>query len=308
MLDAAFYRKVVELENRFGKPGARVMNSLQTNAYRISNELAELLGRFRFLVGVSLDGPQEIHDRFRKNRKGSGSYLRTLEGIERLRGHRVDLNVLVAVNSGNVDNPSGLYRFLVDLGIQHQQYIPIVELSPGGEPLPYSITPNQWGRFLIGLYDSWAPDAGKISIRYFDALIDKLAVDAAAMCSMAANCCHYFVVEYNGDVFPCDFFVEPSWRVGNINESSWDQMLVSAVYRKFGRQKSDWSADCEACPYLSLCAGDCLKYRTGSGSWLCSGYRQFFDHALPGFQRLARRIARQRSQELVHHAASGSRS
>jgi len=232
-----------------------------------------------------------------------------MAGIERLQRHEVDFNVLVAVSSANVENPHELYRFLSSLGIRYQQYVPIVELDQKGQPHPYSVNSEQWAGFLIGLFDSWLPDAERTSIRFFDAILHKLILDLSLVCTMSTNCCHYFVVEHNGDIFPCDFFVEKAWKIGNINENNWDQLVHSPLYKRFGQQKANWSVHCAACAYLSLCGGDCMKHRLGASalpgslSWLCSGYKRFFDHALPGFQRLARRIKRRQSQELIHGSA-----
>jgi uncharacterized protein len=309
LLGVEFFRKVVEQQSRFGRPGSIVANGLQTNATMITGELAELLGEYHFLVGVSLDGPEEIHNTYRKNRNGTGSYKRVIEGIELLRKHHVEFNVLVAVNAANVPMARRIYTFLLDLGVHYHQYIPIVEFDEAGRPLPFSIDGPRWGGFLNSLFEAWYPDAGRVSIRLFDGILTYLVEGSRILCTMGEDCRQYFLVEHNGDVYPCDFFATPELRLGNITEADWGGLLASRRYEAFGRQKSDWNDDCESCPYLELCMGDCLKHRFYGApevrtdparlSWLCSGWKLFYESCLPGFRRIARRIQRQRSRELT---------
>jgi len=308
-----FFRKVVESQSRHGRPGSVVANGLQTNATLITDELAGLLAEYRFLVGVSLDGPQEIHDTYRKNRKGSGTYRRVIRGIELLKKHQVAFNVLVAVNAANVGRAREVYRFLLDLGVLFHQYIPIVEFDASGQPLPFSIRDEQWGRFLNEIYDEWLPDAGRVSVRHFDAILTYLVEGSPVICTMGRDCRQYFLVEHNGDVYPCDFFVRPDLLLGNIMETDWQALAESPRYQAFGRQKSIWNPECDRCPYLEFCLGDCLKHRLYGDadsrrlSWLCKGWKMFYQHSLAGFERISRRIKRQRSRELEAHLAASAR-
>jgi uncharacterized protein len=309
LMGVEFFRKVVELQSRYGRPGSIVSNGLQTNATMISDELAGLLAEYRFLLGVSLDGPEEIHNTYRKNRKGVGSFTRVVEGIEHLNKHRVEFNILVAVNSANVGMAGRIYRFLLDLGIRYHQYIPIVEFDELGRPLPFSIDGLQWGAFLRELFEAWYPDAGRVSIRLFDAILSYLVDGSRILCTMGGDCRQYFLVEHNGDVYPCDFFATPELLLGNIVETDWNTLMASPRYEAFGRQKSQWNEACEDCPVLDLCMGDCLKHRFYGApgarhdprrlSWLCSGQKLFYESCLPGFQRIARRIQRRRSRQLA---------
>ncbi len=313
LMGVEFYRQAVELQSRHGRPGAIVANALQTNATLITEEAARLFSAYRFLVGVSLDGPQELHDRYRRGRKGNGSYRRALRGIELLMKHRVEVNVLVAVHAGNVGRPREVYRFLADRGMSFHQYIPIVEFDERGNPLPFSIRAEQWGAFLEGIYEQWLSDGGKVSVRLFDAILAHLVGQEPLLCSMGRDCRQYFVVEHNGDLYPCDFFVRPELRLGNILDTDWPILLDSPRYRDFGRQKSLWNERCQACPHLELCQGDCLKHRLYADgdprrlSWLCAGWKAFYDQSLPGFKRIARRIQRQRSRELEARLAASAR-
>jgi len=316
LMGVEFFQRVVELQTRYGRPGSIVANGLQTNATMITDELARLLAEYRFLLGVSLDGPEEVHNTHRKNRKGAGSYKRVIEGIELLNKHRVELNILVAVNNANVTMARSIYSFLLDMGIRYHQYIPIVEFDEQGRPLPYSIDGPQWGAFLKELFEVWYPDAGRVSVRLFDALLTYLVEGSRILCTMGRDCRQYFLVEHNGDVYPCDFFAAPELRLGNLLETDWSDLLESPRYEAFGRQKSQWNEACESCPFLELCMGDCLKHRfyaapparsdPGSLSWLCSGWKIFYESCLPGFRRIARRIQRQRTRELETHLASSA--
>lgn len=314
LMGVEFYRQVVELQSRHGSPGATVANALQTNATLITEEMARFFSAYRFLVGVSLDGPQELHDRYRRNRKGNGSYRRVLRGIELLMKHRVEVNVLVAVHAGNVDKPREVYRFLVGKGMSFHQYIPIVEFDERGDPLPFTILPEQWGAFLEGIYEQWLSDGGKVSVRLFDAILARLVGQEPVMCSMGRDCRQYVLVEYNGDIYPCDFFVRPELRLGNILDVDWQILLDSPRYRDFGLRKSLWNERCQVCPYLELCHGDCPKHRLYTDgdpsrlSWLCAGWKAFYDRSLSGFQRIARRIQRKRSRELEARLAASARS
>ncbi len=314
LMGVQFFRRVVELQSRYGRSGSVVSNGLQTNATMITDELAELLAEYRFLIGVSLDGPEEIHNTYRKTRKGSGSYERVIKGIELLRRHRVEFNVLVAVNAANVGMAGHIYTFLRDMDIRYHQYIPIVEFDEQGRPLPFSIDGPQWGAFLKDLFEVWYPDAGRVSVRLFDAILSYLVEGSRIMCTMGGDCRQYFLVEHNGDVYPCDFFATPELLLGNLMETDWTTLLSSRRYEEFGRQKSQWNRECEGCPFLQLCMGDCLKHRFYGApevrsdpsrlSWLCSGWKLFYESCLPGFQRIARRIQRQRSRQLQAHLAS----
>jgi uncharacterized protein len=332
LMGVEFFRKVVELQSRYGRRGAVVANGLQTNATRITDELAAVFARYRFLVGVSIDGPAELHDASRKAPGGGGSFERVMEGVALLQRHRVTFNALVAVSKANVERVEEVYRLLVERGIVHHQYIPIVEFADDGTPLPFSVGPDEWGRFLLRLYDLWYPDRYTVSVRHFDAVLARLVDGTETICTMSRDCRSYFLVEHNGDVYPCDFFVEPSWRLGNIHQSGWRELAGSDLYREFGLRKRQLHPECPECPYLELCAGDCIKHRVplsakvpapggaampgaekGSGSAaaaveatadpralsrLCSGWKAFYGQALPGFRRLAREIQRQRSRAL----------
>ncbi len=184
------------------------------------------------------------------------------------------------------------------------QYIPCVEFDEKGEFEPHAINAEEWGHFLCELYEQWYPnDAYNVSIRYFDAILGKMVDGASAVCTMADNCCQYFVVEYNVDVYPCDFFVEARYKLGNIMEDSREKLLHLSDYQNFGSQKKEWHPQCSTCEVLSLCAGDCLKHRVSTEfdaknlSRLCEGWKRFYEYTQEGFAKLSDSIKEQRALE-----------
>jgi len=323
LMGIGFFENVVALQKKYGKAGAVVGNGLQTNATLIDDSLASFFGRYNFLLGVSLDGPEKLHNTYRVSPRGRGTHERAVKSIQTLKKHDVEFNILTAVSSANVKKASEIYHYFLDNNLFFQQYIPIVEFGDNGEALPFSIQGGEWGEFFCTLFDEWAKsDIRRVSIRLFDAVLNLLVDGVRVVCTMGSNCCQYFVVEYNGDIYPCDFFVDSNKLLDNICSSDWQQLLESPVYRNFGAQKSRLNSKCIECPYLQLCAGDCLKYRfyPSSGelrssraagkrtesaeverpdrlSWLCEGWKMFYEHSLPTFRRMAREVQRTRERE-----------
>jgi uncharacterized protein len=292
-----FFSKTVELQKKYGAPGSRISNSVQTNATLMTDQMAALFAKYHFLVGCSLDGPQDIHDRYRKTVKGNPTHEAVINGIRILQRHHVAFNILTLVSRANVHQAKEVYHYLKKMGFFHHQYIPCVEFDEHRNLMPFAITGDQWGRFLCDLFDAWYPkDLSRVSIRNFESILSKKINGTPDVCVMGDNCCSYFVVEYNGDVYPCDFFVDPSLKLGNIMETSWEEMFHSPVYRKFGALKKQWNPKCTVCDHLDFCAGDCLKNRLYNDnlpqniSWLCPGLTAFFTHTQKKFDTLAEKI------------------
>lgn len=313
LMGRAFFRRITELQERFGRRGALVSNGLQTNGTLLSDELAAHLGLYHFLVGLSIDGTEEIHDTNRKRPSGRGSYRDVMRGLEILRRHSVDFNVLTVVSAANVDRADEVYDHLLSLDVRYHQYIPCVEFDPSGNPLPYTITGKQWGDFLLRIFERWVSgDTERVSVRHFDSILSLLIGGEPGSCVLARSCNQYFVVEWNGDVYPCDFFVEPEKRLGNIVEQRWEELGLSPVYREFAGRKARWSSECARCPFLRFCAGDCPKMRyrfgedPGSLSWLCEGWKSFYRQTLPEFKRLARTVRRRRIEAAAMSRGSGA--
>jgi uncharacterized protein len=292
-----FFRKVTHFQKKYGHFGAVVGNGLQTNATLISDEMAKHFGRYHFLLGCSLDGPTEIHDRYRRTIGGKPSHADALRGIETLKRNKVEFNILTLVSESNVTRAEKVYRYLGGRGYYYHQYIPCVEFDTDGKLLPFSITGKEWGDFLCTLFDVWySKDTRRVSIRLFDSILFKMVEGSANVCHMARNCCQYFVVEYNGDIYPCDFFVEKPLRLGNVMDTPWKEVLSSKIYRSFGVQKAQWNKACQGCDCLDLCGGDCLKHRIWEGhpsqklSWLCAGWSQFIRYTRGRFESLAEEV------------------
>jgi uncharacterized protein len=296
LMGLEFFKKVVALQEKYGA-GKVISNSLQTNGTLLDDTFAQFLAKYKFLVGISLDGGADIHNTYRNRIDQSGSHEAVIKGIECLERNKVDYNVLTLVNSANVGRAKEVYQYLCDMGIHYHQYIPCTEFDDQGNLLPFAITGEQWGQFLCELFDEWIKrDAYKVSIRAFDAIINFMVNGSYSVCHMAGNCCQYFVVEYNGDIYPCDFFVEEEKKLGNLFDHTWDELQKSDKYYEFGQKKTEWNSICSSCRHLTYCSGDCLKHRIYSGnspdnmSWLCSGWKAFYDHALPTIKELAESI------------------
>jgi uncharacterized protein len=302
LMGVAFFKKVVNLQMQYGAPGALVCNGFQTNATLITDELAEFLAQYKFLFGVSLDGPAQLHDHYRKTRSGAPSHAAVLKGIERLQRYGVEYNVLALVNDSTVKQPRSIYGYFKNLGLLHQQYVPCVEFDAAGQLMPYSVTAQEWGEFLCELFDRWiSDDVGRVSIRLFDSILEYLVSGKRNSCTMGTDCRQYFVVEYDGSVYLCDFFVRDELRLGNIHSNGWRELLQAAAYRRFGLEKTNFCSECRSCSWLEFCQGDCQKFRpratseVNARSVLCEGWQAFYSHALPRLRPIAEEIRKQRA-------------
>lgn len=292
-----FFKRITEFQKKYARHGSQIANGLQTNATLINDAMAEHFAQNNFLLGCSLDGPPEIHNHYRKFPSGKPSHAAVMSGIEILRRHRVEFNILILVSKANVLKAKTVYRYLADQGFYHHQYIPCVEFNHDGKPLPFSISGEEWGRFLCEIFDCWYPrDIHNVSIRHLDAILNKRIYGIESVCYLSRNCCQYFVVEYNGDIYPCDFFVDKGLLIGNISDTTWEKALSSPIYQNFGSQKSTLSQDCQECSYLDWCMGDCQKYRVDMQgqlpgiSHLCAGWRHFFNHSKERIEALENRV------------------
>lgn len=290
-----FFKEAVSLQNHYRSNGAQIVNVLQTNGTLLHEEWAAFLARYRFLVGISLDGPESVHNTYRLNTNNSGSYKQVLSGLNQLKRYRVEYNTLTLVSRSNVSTPLEIYRFLRDeIGSRFHQYIECVEYTKHHTTAPFSITATEWGDFLCTIFDEWYQnDREQITVRLFDSILSKLLDNSINMCSLGMDCRHYLVVEHNGDLFPCDFYVTPELKIGNIHQDRWGTVTDSESYGSFGIRKSRLHQECTDCPYLVICAGDCQKNRaiakgsTVPKSVLCKGWLQFYNHTFSRFQKLA---------------------
>lgn len=298
LMGLEFFEKVVALQKKYGH-GKHVSNSLQTNGTLIDEDMAKFFKKHNFLLGISLDGLAEYHDTYRLDVGHKGTHHKVKSTLDLLDEIGVEYNILTLVNHKNVKHPKEVYGYLKENGYFYQQFIPCVEFDEEGNHLPFSITGKEWGQFLVGIFNCWIKDdTRRISIRNFDAIMNKMVSGEINMCTMGGNCCQYFVVEHNGDVYPCDFFVEKERRLGNLTETSWEEFQNSDLYKDFGKVKNQWPKKCSRCPYLFYCSGDCIKHRhynnkTEQLSWLCEGWKYFYKQTLKQFRDLTKSFLRE---------------
>ncbi len=298
-----FFEKLVELQKRYGRDGQNVSNALQTNAIVIDEGWCDLFREYNWLLGVSCDGPQEIHDLYRFNKGGRGTWKQVMKGIETLRKKNVEFNILCVLSQANVDKPKELYRFFFkELGLDNVQYIPLSEFHPDGSRMPFTITPEQYGKFLCETFDLWWPDRRKNRIRFFDNLAEALAGIKPGTCTMHDTCDSYLVVEYNGDIYPCDFFVESSWKLGNINLDSWSEIARRKRRYEFSQVKTIPHEECQKCEYRSVCKQGCPKFRHAPNrnfadlDYFCQSYKMIYSKAVgPLKKEVEKLMARQQA-------------
>ncbi len=291
-----FFEALVDLQKRHGRNGHSVSNSIQTNGILLDRAWCELFRAYNFLVGLSLDGPEDVHDRYRLNKAGHPTWAKVVEGVEVLRSAQVEFNVLCVVSKANVTRARDLYRFFQKLGIRHLQFIPLAEFEADGTPAPFTISAEEYGRFLCEIFDLWWPERRQRSIRFFENIAESLAGQRPSTCTMHTSCDSYVVVEYNGDVYPCDFFVESQWRLGNIELDSWPEISRRQRRLRFAEKKAVPHAECAVCEYSNICHGGCPKLRHAPKQrfddldWFCGSYKTIFAKAVPALEREVRQI------------------
>jgi uncharacterized protein len=285
----SFYQRAVALQRQYGQ-GRHIDNCLQTNGTLLTDEWCTFLHNNHFLVGLSLDGPEPLHDHYRRTRGGGPSWHQVMRAVQLLQQHDVEWNAMATVNAFNADHPQAFYRFFKTIGCQFLQFTPVVERTADGQPAHYAVSPQQWGRFLCGVYDEWVlNDVGQVFVQTFDATLANWAGVVPGVCSLSALCGHAAVMEFNGDVYACDHYVFPDYRLGNIRQQSLTAMLYGPRQQSFAQAKHDGlPRQCRECRFLFACHGECPKNRFARDSYgnpglnyLCAGYRQFFSHVAP---------------------------
>jgi len=315
-----FFRRAVELAHQLRRPGQQLGFALQTNGTLLDDAWGQFLAENHFLVGLSVDGPAHLHDAYRVNRAGRGTHAQVVRGWEVLHRHGVDTNVLCTVHAANAGSPLELYRWFRDkLGARYLQFIPIVERVPqeglavaengwrdaegrrmlyrqhGGAVTSRSVDPLAWGDFLCAVFDEWIDrDVGEVFVQHVDVALGNL-FGRPSLCVHSPECGTALALEHNGDVYSCDHYVEPGYRLGNITEDTLTDLLASPAQRGFGRTKRDaLPQQCRICPVRWACHGGCPKDRfdlTADGepglNHLCAGYHRFFTHVEPDLRRIA---------------------
>ena len=290
-----FYKRAVELQKKYGANGRIISNSIQTNAVLIDDDWAKFFHENKFLLGISIDGPQHLHDYYRKDFSGSGTFERVMQAIETCKENKVEFNTLTLINNKNADYPDEVFDLLVDNDVRYMQFIGCVEVDPAGDRIAdFSVKPKQFADFMIRLFDRWlefGPE--KLSIRDFDSILSYYIGGQHSICTFAKQCCGYIVVEHKGDCYPCDFFVKPQLCLGNILDMPLGQIASCEKKIRFNRAKENLADKCLVCRYLELCRSGCQKDIIQLGkadnklSYFCPAYKQFFDYSLPKFMQLA---------------------
>ncbi len=294
-----FFRKIVELQKQYSREGQAVTNALQTNGTLLDAEWCEFLRENKFLVGISLDGPAQWHDAYRRDHEGNPSFHRAWAGLELLRKHGVEYNILVTLNSVNAPHAGDIYRYFVNRGAQYVQYIPILERTADDQPSDFSCTGEQFGRFMLDVFEIWASrDVGKISERFIDNCLHQIIYHRASMCCYADRCANAHVLEFNGDLYACDHFVYGEWKIGNIMETPLGELVRDPRLDEFAELKLQLPAACRECEFLEFCKGGCPKHHQPIGTdparvnHFCEGYKMFFREALPKLREMAKYIER----------------
>ncbi len=299
-----FFKKAVQLQRKHAG-GRQVENSLQTNGLLVDEYWCRFFHENRFLVGLSLDGPEHIHDRYRRDSSGHGTFSRVIRAMKLFQKYDVEFNILSTINDYSARYPVEIYRFFKELDIRFMQFIPVVEclsqLPKKGAKArtlppfkrdnrlvaPWSVKPVDYGRFLVAIYDEWIiGDVGRYFVPFFDAVLGNWCKENASLCVISKECGKAPVLEHDGSIYPCDHFVFSECRLGNIGKKSLSELMLSERQKRFGLQKSEQlTLDCRRCEYLFLCHGECTRNRfsvSSSGecghNYLCEGLKLFYRH------------------------------
>jgi uncharacterized protein len=330
LLGVDFFRRIVEIEKRYAN-GKQIANAFQTNGVLLNDAWAEFFLENRFLIGISIDGPRELHDAYRVDKGGQPTFDRVMRGIETLQRNKVDFNTLTTVHRANADSPLEVYRFLRDNGSGYMQFIPIVEriahqvtedglrlISPdfagAAKVAPWSVEPRQFGKFLSTIFDEWVRrDVGRTFVQLFDISLELWSGMEASLCIFRKQCGSALVMEHSGDLYSCDHFVYPENRLGNIMDSAMASLAGSEQQQRFGEAKeSTLPRYCRECDVQFACNGECPKHRfltTPDGepglNYLCAGYKMFFHHIDPAMRFMASELAAERPPANVMRWVAG---
>jgi len=301
LLGVAYFEEIVRLQEKHSQ-GKQITNAIQTNGVLLDGNWGRFLSENNFLVGISIDGPQELHDQYRHGQDGKGSFDKVIAGLELLKKYKIEFNTLTVVNRGNQNQAMEIYDFLKSIGSKYWQFIPAVERTrPDGSLVApremdhlqltgWSVEPEAYGQFLTQIFQRWVrEDVGSIFVQQFEAALANEMGRPAGVCVWNATCGQALVVEHNGDLFSCDHYVFPEYRLGNVLEIPLLDLVHMPAQRKFGSDKRETLPQiCQECKVLYLCHGECPKHRSVQGptgekghNYLCGGYKQFFTSIVP---------------------------
>jgi len=297
VLGLDYFRKIVALQRKHKPPNRSIINGMQTNGTLIDEQWCRFLAEEGFAVGLSLDGPQEMHDRYRLTKGRKPTHKQAMRGYKLLQRHRVPCDILCVVNANNVQHPTRVYRFLKQINAQYVGFLPLVEPQPEteGGVSHRTISAEAWGNFLCTIYDEWlSQDIGRLQVQIFEEVARTALGHEHTLCIFRKTCGDVPVIEHNGDFFSCDHFVDTQHRLGNIQETPLVELLESPSQRAFGNAKSDTLPRyCQTCQVLAMCHGGCPKdriLRTPDGeeglNYLCAGYKRFFNYCHPFVKEL----------------------
>ncbi len=319
LMGLEFFRSALQLQRKHAN-GKTITNAIQTNGVLLDDDWGEFLAKNEFLVGISIDGPPNMHDRYRVDKGEGSTFERVMSGLEVLKRHEVEFNTLTVLNNVNVRQPLRVYRFLKSIGSRYMQFIPIVErradaiaadqlslvgpdFEAGAQVTEWSVKPDEYGRFLRTVFDTWVlHDVGEYFVQAFDAALAAWTGQPAGICIFAETCGDALIIEHNGDLYSCDHYVYPEFLLGNVDQQSIREMVTSEKQVKFGRDKRDTLPEyCRKCEYRFACNGGCPKQRflhTPDGEpglhYLCRSYKAFFSHADPYMRFMAGELRNRR--------------
>lgn len=329
MRPLSFYRKAVALQEKYAF-GRQIDNTIQTNGTLLTDEWCEFFKERNWLVGISIDGPQEFHDEYRRTASDKPSWQKVMRGIRLLRKHGVEWNAMAVVNDFNAGYPLEFYHFFKEMGAKYIQFAPVVERMAAhsdGRHLAtlvdqecpvadFSVSPAQWGDFLCAIFDEWVRhDVGQTYVEIFDCTLANWVGERPGICVYAKECGHAGVMEFNGDVYSCDHFVFPEYKLGNIRDRTLVEMLYGEQQRQFSCLKhASLPKQCKECEWEFACHGECPKnrfvndrYGNPGLNYLCSGYRHFYEHVAPYMDFMKKEFMNQRPPANVMEAVKRKR-
>jgi uncharacterized protein len=302
LLGVDYFRKVAALQQKYAG-GRTIDNQFQTNGVLLDDQWCEFLATSKFLVGLSIDGPRHLHDRYRVDKGGAPTFDKVMHGLRLLKQYRIEFNTLTVVQRDNSQHPLEVYRFLKEVGSGFMQFIPVVERA-GEEVTDWSVESLQYGTFLNAIFDEWVRnDVGRFYIQIFDVALESWVGMQPSLCVFRETCGSAMAIEHNGDLYSCDHFVYPQYRLGNLNARSLGDMVRSGAQTAFGEAKRDTLPRyCRECDVRFACNGECPKHRftlTPDGeaglNYLCSGYKLFFHHIDPYMKFMAAELRAERA-------------
>jgi len=305
LLGINFFKKVIELQLKYFRRGKFITNSLQTNGILINKDWCTFFKRYNFFIGISLDGPKEIHDFYRKKTNGEGTWDRVMNTIELLKKFNINFNILCVISKANVRKPRELFNFFKRYNLTNLQFIPAFERFDKNRKINFSPSPDEYAKFLCDIFDLWIKeDFNQIHILTFERILERYLGIQYDFCPFGKNCPNYLVIEYNGDIYPCDFFVDKSYKLGNIKDEKNLMEFLHLRNEKFGLLKQKLDQECLKCHWLELCNGGCIKDRYiynnnfEKKSYYCKAYKIFFTHSYKWYYKISDKLIDNRNLSL----------